>query len=284
MERPDRVESVAGNPRAVEEEGREAGVPGPFVVLRGGVADVERLVGRDAGRLERGLEDPPGRLRDADEGRDDDGVEVPGQVQPVEERRERGVPVADDEELQPPLPERGEDVEDLRVEAPALQPVEVGDELGEELLGERPPTDPREDLLDEAPPEAPLAVAAAPALLTPSLAFGDAAPGPAEGREDVLVGGGDAPAAERLAVDRLDGRVGREERVPRVEENRLRPLQGITCPPSMTIDCPVTFRASSEARYATIPAISSGTRTAPSGAIFPAAAKASSSSRPITLP
>ena len=177
-----------------------------------------------------------------------------------------------------------EDLEDLRVEAPALLPAEVGDQLVEEPFREGPAADPAEDLLDEAPPEAALPVVAAPALLAPRLPRRDEAPRPVQGRQDRLVRRGDAPAPERPAVDALDGRVGREERVPRVEEDRLRLPQGITCPPSMTIDWPVTFRASSEASQATRPATSSGTRTCPSGAIFPAAANASSSVRPIALP
>ncbi len=270
--------------RAVEEQGREAGVAGALVVLRRRVADVERLVGGHPGEGEGRVEDLPRRLGGSDEGRDDDAVEVARQVEAVEEGGERGVPVADDEELQP-LPAKGcEDLEDLRVEAPALLAMEVKDQLFEESLRQVPSAHPAEDLLDEAPPEASFTVVVAPALLALRLTRRDDAPRPAQGRQDRLVRGGDAPAAERPPVDALDGRVGREERVPRVEEDRLRLPQGITCPPSMTIDWPVTFRASSEASQTTRPATSSGTRTCPSGAIFPAAAKASSSERPIALP
>jgi hypothetical protein len=43
----------------------------------------------------------------------------------------------------------------------------------------------------------------------------------------------DTVGGERVAVDVVDGRVGREERVARVQENCLD--QGITCPPSITM-------------------------------------------------
>jgi hypothetical protein len=51
---------------------------------------------------------------------------------------------------------------------------------------------------------------------------------------------------ERVAVDPVDGRVGGEERVARVQEDGLD--QGITCPPSITMAWPVTFFASGDAR------------------------------------
>ncbi len=245
---------------------------------------MKRLVGGDPGEGEGGVEDLARGLGGADEGRNDDAVEVARQVEAVEEGGEGGVPVADDDELQALLAEGPEDLEDLRVEAPALLPVEVEDQLVEEPLRQVPSADPAEDLLDEAPPEAALAVFPSPALLALRLPRRDDAPRPAQGREDGLVRGGDAPPAERSPVDAFDGRVCREERVPRVEEDRLRLLQGITCPPSMTIDWPVTLRASSMVSHATRPATSSGTRTRPRGAIFPAAAKASSSVRPIAFP
>ncbi len=160
----------------------------------------------------------------------------------------------------------------------------MGDELVEEPLRELASADPGEDVLDEPAPEAPLAVGRAPADLSPPLALGDVAPGGVEGLPNVGVRDVEAPAAERGAVGLLDRRVGGEERVARVEEDGLRLLQGITCPPSMTIDCPVTLRASSPASQATRPATSSGTRTSPSGAILAAARKACSSSIPIALP
>ena len=46
-----RSEPVAGDAGAVEKEGGEAGGPRPLVVLRRGVADVERLVRRELRRL-----------------------------------------------------------------------------------------------------------------------------------------------------------------------------------------------------------------------------------------
>lgn len=158
------------------------------------------------------------------------------------------------------------------------------DELVEEPLRELAPADPAEDVLDERPPEAPLPLLVPPARLAPRLPGRDVTPRLPQGGPDLPVVRGDAPAPERRAVRRLDRRVGGEERVAGVEEDRLRPLQGITCPPSMTIDWPVTFRASGEASQATRPATSSGTSTSPSGAIFPAAAKASASVIPIALP
>lgn len=160
----------------------------------------------------------------------------------------------------------------------------MGDELVEEPFRERPAADAREDVLDESPPEAALAVGLAPADLPQPLPLGDVAPRGAERRADLGVADIEAPAPEGGAVGLLDRRFGGEERVPRVEEDRLRPLQGITCPPSMTIDCPVTFRESSPASQATRPATSSGTRTSPSGAIRAAARKACSSFIPIALP
>lgn len=270
--------------RAIEEQGGEAGAASPLVVLGGRVPDVERLVGGDSGEGEGRVEDPARGLGDSDESRDDDAVEVSRQVETVEESGEGGVPVADDDELQPSLAERREDLEDLRVEAPVFLPVEVDDELVEEPFRESSASDLGEDLLDEAAPEASLPVAVAPAFLAGGLPRRDDAPRSVKGRQDGLVRGGDAPAAERPPVDLFDGGIGREERVSRVEEDRFRLLQGITCPPSMTIDWPVTLRASPETSQATRPAISSGTRTCPSGAIFPAAAKASSSVRPMALP
>jgi hypothetical protein len=56
----------------------------------------------------------------------------------------------------------------------------------------------------------------------------------------------DAVRRERVAVDVVDGRVGGEERVARVQEDGLD--QGITCPPSITMAWPVTFFASGDAR------------------------------------
>lgn len=160
----------------------------------------------------------------------------------------------------------------------------MGDELVEEPLGELSPADPAEDVLNEPAPEAPLAIGLPPAGLAAPLPLGDVPPRGVERTPDLGVGDVEAPAAEGRPVGLLDGRVGGEERVPRVEEDGLRPFQGITCPPSITIDWPVTFRASAPASQATSPATSSGTRTSPSGAILAAAAKASSSPIPIALP
>lgn len=256
LERRDAVETTAGDSRAVEQKGLEARGTGPLVVLGGRVADVEHLVGGHAGEGEGRVEDLAGGLGGADERRDDDAVEMAGQVEAVEEGREIRVPVTDDEELQSLLAQGRQDLEDLRVDAPALGPGEVLDQVVEEPFGERSATDPREDLLDKPAPEALFSALLAPARLAPRLTGGDEAPGGVERLEDGLVRRRDPPAPEGPSVDAFDRRVRREERVAGVEEDRFRRIQGITCPPSMTIDWPVTFRASSDTSQATRPATS----------------------------
>jgi hypothetical protein len=122
------------------------------------------------------------------------------------------------------------------------------DELAEKRLGHRPAADSGEHRPDEPPPEARLAPRAAPALLAALAREVHVAPRRVDGGVHVLRGRGDAVAREGLAVDLLDRRVGLEERVARVEEDGPDRPQGITWPPSITRACPVTFRASGDAR------------------------------------
>ena len=179
-----------------------------------------------------------------------------------------------------------EDLEDLRIEAPALLPVEVGDELVEEPLRQVPAADPRgrppgrSSARSRAPrrrrPSAPRP-APAGAATTPHV--------PRRAAQDGLVRGGDAPAAERPAVD-ASRRAGRPRgacsprrgrppssssghHLPAVDDDRL----------AGDVPRVVRRRATRRGRR---PRPGRGPR--PSGAIFPAAAKASSSVSPIALP
>jgi hypothetical protein len=107
-------------------------------------------------------------------------------------------------------------------------------EHGEERSRKFSAADTPEDPLDEAAPEDPLASLASPALLAGLAARRDLAPGRPDRLTDRTLVRGNSVVCERTRVDVLDGRVAGQERVTGVEEDGVN--QGITCPPSMTID------------------------------------------------
>lgn len=234
------------------------------------------------GEAEGLVEDGAERLVASYESRHDEGVEEGGEADAFEETREGGVPVADDEEAIAPALQLVEDAGYVREDLPVALVLEVEDELQEELVRHLVPPEAAERILHEAAPEAPLTAVSAPPLEPPRAAFGHVGPRRLQGGPHVGGRGRDAVAREGLRVNALYGRVGGQEGIPGVEEDRAK-AQGITWPPSMTIACPVMFDASSEARYAARPATSSGIRAFPSGAIRAAIAKASSSETPVDL-
>ena len=70
---------------------------------------MEHLAVRDAAAAHRLVEDPARGLAHAHERRDDDVVHGGREPEAPEERRQRRIPVRDDDELQTRRPERGED-------------------------------------------------------------------------------------------------------------------------------------------------------------------------------
>jgi hypothetical protein len=109
----------------------------------------------------------------------------------------------------------------------------VRDEAGEKRIRHLPAAHTRVYGRDEAAPEARLAPGPAPALLSAVVGRVHLPPRRVHGamhRLDVRL---DPIRRERVAVDVVDGRIGGEERVARVQEDGLD--QGITCPPSITM-------------------------------------------------